>query len=76
VLGHGRGSFHGKLDVRVEKFQLPPGAQLLLFSDGLSNQLRLPFQRQQSLEELAAQLFSTFVVSSDDATLLALSTSR
>lgn len=76
VLGHGRGSFHGKLDVRIEKFQLPPGAQLLLFSDGLSNQLRLPFQRQQSLEELAAQLFASFVVSSDDATLLALSTSR
>ncbi len=76
VLGHGRGSFHGKLDVRVETFQLPAGAQLLLFSDGLSNQLRLPFQRHQSLEELAAQLFSTFVVSSDDATLLGLSTSR
>lgn len=76
VLGHGRGSFHGKLDVRIEKFQLPPGAQILLFSDGLSNQLRLPFQRQPSIEELAAQLFASFVVSSDDATLLALSTSR
>lgn len=76
VLGHGRGSFHGKLDVRVEKYQFPPGAILLLFSDGLANQLRLPFQRPQTLEELAMALFATYAVGSDDATLLALSTSR
>jgi hypothetical protein len=76
VLGHGRGSFHGKLDVRVEKQQLTPGALLLLFSDGLASQLRLPFQRPQSLEELATTLFSNFSVPSDDATLLMLSTSR
>ena len=51
VLGHGRGSFHGKLEIRVEKFQLPPGGLLILFSDGLSSQLRLPLSRPQALEE-------------------------
>ncbi len=76
VLGHGRGSFHGKLDVRVEKYQLPPGALVLLFSDGLANHLRLPFQRPQSLEELGTSLFATYVVPSDDATLLMLTASR
>ena len=46
----------GKLEIRVEKFQLPPGGLLILFSDGLSNQLRLPLSRPQALEELSAAI--------------------
>lgn len=76
VLGHGRGSSHGKLDVRVEKSQLPPGGLLLLFSDGLGNHLRLPLTRPQSLEDLSAQLFASYVVPTDDASLLMVSNSR
>jgi hypothetical protein len=76
VLGHGRGSFHGKLEIRVEKFQLPPGGLLILFSDGLSSQLRLPLSRPQALEELSAQLFASYLVPTDDASLLIVSNSR
>lgn len=76
VLGHGRGSFHGKLDVRIEKFQLPPGGLLLLFSDGLGSQLRLPLSRPQSLEDLSAQLFASYAVPTDDASLLMVSSGR
>lgn len=71
VLGHGRGGSHGKLEVRIEQHPYPEGAMLALFSDGLLNQLRLPWQRGD-LEETAAQLFHTFSVATDDATLLLL----
>lgn len=71
VLGHGRGSFHGKLDVRVEDHPFPPDGLLLLFSDGLTNQLRLPWSANQSdQEELATQLFGAYSLPTDDATLL------
>lgn len=73
VLGHGRGTFHGRLDIRVEQHPLPPDALLALFSDGLQSQLRLPWQRPPELEELALQLFSTYAVATDDATLLLVS---
>ena len=73
VLGHGRGTFHGRLDIRVEQHPLPPDALLALFSDGLQSQLRLPWQRPLELEELALQLFSTYAVATDDATLLLVS---
>jgi len=68
VLGHGRGN-HGRLDVRVEQNPLPDGAVVCLFSDGLASQLRLPWQRTD-LDDLAAQLFLSFSVPNDDATLL------
>jgi hypothetical protein len=70
VLGHGRGSFHGRLDVRVEQHVLPPDILLALFSDGLQSQLRLPWQRPQDSEDLALQLFATYGVVNDDATLM------
>ena len=73
VLGHGRGTFHGRLEVRVEQHPLPPDALFALFSDGLQSQLRLPWQRPGDLEELGLQLFSTYSVATDDATLLLLS---
>jgi hypothetical protein len=73
VLGHGRGTFHGRLEVRVEQHQLPGDALLALFSDGLQSQLRLPWQRAIEPEELALQLFSSYGVATDDATLLLLS---
>lgn len=73
VLGHGRGTFHGKLDIRVEQHPLLPGSTLAMFSDGLVNQLRLPLQRTPEQEDLATQLFSSFSVSTDDASLLLLS---
>jgi serine/threonine protein phosphatase PrpC len=69
VLGHGRGGLHGRLEVRIEQHSWPEEAILALFSDGLSNQLRLPWQRV-ALDDLAAQLFVTFSVATDDATLL------
>lgn len=73
VLGHGRGSLHGRLDVRVEQHPFPPEAIVALFSDGLQNQLRLPWQRTSSdPEELATQLFGNYAVPTDDATLLLL----
>jgi hypothetical protein len=68
VLGHGRGN-QGRLDVRVEQHPLPEGAVVCLFSDGLASQLRLPWQRTD-LDDLAAQLFLSFAVPNDDATLL------
>lgn len=68
VLGHGRGN-QGRLDVRVEQQPLPDGGIVCLFSDGLANQLRLPWQRVD-LDDLAAQLFLSFAVPNDDATLL------
>lgn len=71
VLGHGRGGSHGRLDVRVEQHPWPNDSILAMFSDGLLNQLRLPWQRTD-LDELAAQLFHTFSVATDDATLLLL----
>jgi hypothetical protein len=43
-----------------------------MFSDGLLNQLRLPWQRGEH-DELATQLFHTFSIATDDATLLLLS---
>lgn len=73
VLGHGRGTFHGRLDIRVEQHPLPSDALFALFSDGLQSQLRLPWQRSGDLEELGLQLFSTYAVPTDDATLLLLS---
>lgn len=73
VLGHGRGTFHGRLDIRVEQHPLPSDALFALFSDGLQSQLRLPWQRSSDLEELGLQLFSTYAVATDDATLLLLS---
>ena len=73
VLGHGRGTFHGRLDIRVEQHPLPPDTLLALFSDGLQSQLRLPWQRPLEIEELALQLFSTYAVATDDATLLLVS---
>ncbi len=76
VLGHGRGSSNGRLDVRIEKSQMPPGSLLLLFSDGLGSQLRLPLTRPQTLEELSAQLFASYVVPTDDASLVMVSNSR
>lgn len=69
VLGHGRGGSHGRLDVRVEQHPWPEAGILALFSDGLLNQLRLPWQRGE-LFELSTQLFHTFSVANDDATLL------
>lgn len=69
VLGHGRGGSHGRLDIRVEQHPWQPDTILALFSDGLLNQLRLPWQRGE-LDELAAQLFHTFSIATDDATLL------
>lgn len=71
ILGHGRAGSQGRLEVRVEQHPYPPGSILALFSDGLLNQLRLPWQRSD-LEETAAQLFYTFSVANDDATLLLL----
>lgn len=68
VLGHGRGN-HGRMDVRVEQQPLPDGAIVCLFSDGLASQLRLPWQRVD-LDDLAAQLFLSFSLPNDDATLL------
>ena len=68
VLGHGRGSFHGRLDVRVEQNLLPSDGLLAMFSDGLQNQLRLPWQRAVDPEELGLQLFSAYGVATDDAT--------
>lgn len=70
VLGHGRGTFHGRLDIRVEQHQLAPDPLFALFSDGLQSQLRLPWQRASDLEDLGLQLFSTYAVPTDDATLL------
>jgi hypothetical protein len=75
VLGHGRGSFHGRLDIRVEQHMLPPDVLLAVFSDGLQNQLRLPWQRNMDPEDLALQLFATYAVATDDATLLLFNTS-
>jgi hypothetical protein len=72
VLGHGRGGQHGRLEVRIEQHSWPEEATLALFSDGLLNQLRLPWQKLP-LDELAAQLFLTFAVPTDDATLLLVS---
>jgi hypothetical protein len=72
VLGHGRGSLHGKLEVRVEQHPLPSDAMLALFSDGLQSQLRLPWQRSVDPEELALQLFSNYGTASDDGTLMLL----
>ncbi len=71
VLGHGRGGSHGRLEVRVEQYPFPQNAVLALFSDGLLNQLRLPWQHGE-LDETAVQLFHTFSVATDDATLLLL----
>jgi hypothetical protein len=71
VLGHGRGGLHGRLEVRIEQHPFPAGGILCLFSDGLVNQLRLPWQRGD-LDETAVQLFQTFSVATDDATLLLL----
>ena len=71
VLGHGRGGSHGRLDVRVESHPYPDGSVLALFSDGLLNQLRLPWQRGE-IDDTACQLFHTFSIASDDATLLLL----
>lgn len=68
VLGHGRGS-QGQLEVRVEQHALPENGIVCLFSDGLASQLRLPWQRVD-LDDLAIQLFQTFSVPNDDATLL------
>lgn len=68
VLGHGRGN-QGQLEVRVEQHPLPENAIVCLFSDGLASQLRLPWQRVE-LDDLAIQLFQTFAVPNDDATLL------
>jgi len=68
VLGHGRGS-GGQIEIRVEQHPLPENAIVCLFSDGLASQLRLPWQRVD-LDDLAVQLFQTFVVPNDDATLL------
>ena len=68
VLGHGRGN-QGRLDVRVEQHPLPEGATVCMFSDGLASQLRLPWQRAEQ-DDLAAQLFMSFSLPNDDATLL------
>ena len=72
VLGHGRGSSHGRLDIRVEQHLFPSDGLLAMFSDGLQNQLRLPWQRPSEPEELGLQLFSAYGVATDDATLLLL----
>lgn len=68
VLGYGRGGV-GRLDVRVEQHPLPPDGVVCLFSDGLQSQLRPPLARAE-LDDLAIQLFHTFVVPRDDATLI------
>ena len=68
VLGYGRGGV-GRLDVRVEEHPLPPDGVVCLFSDGLQSQLRPPLARAE-LDDLAIQLFHTFVVPRDDATLI------
>ncbi len=68
VLGHGRGNL-GHFEVRVEQHPLPENAIVCLFSDGLASQLRLPWQRVE-IDDLAIQLFQTFALPNDDATLL------
>jgi hypothetical protein len=71
VLGHGRGGSSGRLTVRVEQHPYPSDSVLALFSDGLLNQLRMPWQRGD-LDDLVIQLFHTFSIANDDATLLLL----
>lgn len=73
VLGHGRGTLHGRLAVRVEQHALPPDGLFALFSDGLQNQLRPPLQRIGELTEMGLMLFATYAVPNDDSTLLLVS---
>lgn len=73
VLGHGRGTLHGRLAVRVEQHALPPDGLFALFSDGLQNQLRPPLQRVGELSEMGLLLFATYAVPNDDSTLLLVS---
>lgn len=73
VLGHGRGTLHGRLAVRVEQHPVPGDSIFALFSDGLQNQLRLPLHRTGDLMDMALALFATYSVPNDDATLLLLS---
>jgi hypothetical protein len=73
VLGHGRGTLHGRLAVRVEQHALPPDGIFALFSDGLQNQLRPPLQRVGELLEMGLLLFATYAVPNDDSTLLLVS---
>lgn len=73
VLGHGRGTLHGRLAVRVEQHPVPSDTIFALFSDGLQNQLRLPMQRTADLSEMALTLFATYSVPNDDATLMLVS---
>ncbi|HMU38411.1 MAG TPA: SpoIIE family protein phosphatase [Pseudomonadota bacterium] len=76
VLGHGREGSVGKITVRVETNPLPDGALLLLFSDGLASQLRLPHVRFHSIEELGLHLFAAYSIPTDDASLFLLANSR
>lgn len=73
VLGHGKGGSSSRLDIRIESSPIPDGTLLLMFSDGINSQLRLPVVAKISLEELSLDLFTRHQVPSDDASLLIVS---